>query len=138
DDHRSGLDGDPGGGGQEDAVPAPGDPARGRPHRALQPAPEPGRGVHLHPRLRRLADVDLAADAGRPRIAVRPHDSGVDDRVLAVPPVPRPWNHLDGGRDRALLRDPVLYPLEKVSHTVREVLTLSPLAPIFELARKWV
>ena len=33
---------------------------------------------------------------------------------------------------------PVLYPLEKVSHTVREVLTLSPLAPIFELARKWV
>jgi ABC-2 type transport system permease protein len=33
---------------------------------------------------------------------------------------------------------PVLYPLEIVPETVRELLALNPLAPIFELARKWV
>jgi ABC-2 type transport system permease protein len=34
---------------------------------------------------------------------------------------------------------PVLYPLEKVgSPTLRDVITLNPLAPIFELARKWI
>jgi ABC-2 type transport system permease protein len=33
---------------------------------------------------------------------------------------------------------PVLYPLDRVSHSVREVLALNPLAPIFVLARKWV
>lgn len=33
---------------------------------------------------------------------------------------------------------PVLYPLEAVSARVREVISLNPLAPIFELARKWV
>jgi len=33
---------------------------------------------------------------------------------------------------------PVLYPLEKVPATLRDVLMLSPLAPLLELARKWV
>jgi ABC-2 type transport system permease protein len=33
---------------------------------------------------------------------------------------------------------PVLYPLEIVPETVRELLALNPLAPIFELARQWV
>ena len=33
---------------------------------------------------------------------------------------------------------PVLYPLEIVPGTVGKLLALSPLAPIFELARKWV
>jgi ABC-2 type transport system permease protein len=33
---------------------------------------------------------------------------------------------------------PVLYPLELVSGTLRDVLALNPLAPLFELARKWV
>jgi len=33
---------------------------------------------------------------------------------------------------------PVLYPLEIVPQSVRELLALNPLAPIFELARKWV
>jgi ABC-2 type transport system permease protein len=33
---------------------------------------------------------------------------------------------------------PVLYPLEAVSSTVRDVIALNPLSPIFTLARKWV
>jgi ABC-2 type transport system permease protein len=33
---------------------------------------------------------------------------------------------------------PVLYPLELVSGTVGRLLALNPLAPLFELARKWV
>jgi ABC-2 type transport system permease protein len=33
---------------------------------------------------------------------------------------------------------PVLYPLEIVSGRLRELLALSPLTPVFELARKWI
>jgi ABC-2 type transport system permease protein len=33
---------------------------------------------------------------------------------------------------------PVLYPLEKVPQTLRDVILLNPLAPLFELARKWI
>ena len=33
---------------------------------------------------------------------------------------------------------PVLYPLEKVPGTLRDVVMLNPLAPLLELARKWV
>jgi ABC-2 type transport system permease protein len=33
---------------------------------------------------------------------------------------------------------PVLYPLEKVPGTLRDVIMLNPLAPLLELARKWV
>lgn len=33
---------------------------------------------------------------------------------------------------------PVLYPIEIVSGTLRDVIALNPLAPLFELARKWV
>jgi ABC-2 type transport system permease protein len=33
---------------------------------------------------------------------------------------------------------PVLYPLEKVPETLRDVFLLNPLAPLLELARKWV
>lgn len=33
---------------------------------------------------------------------------------------------------------PVLYPLEAVSDKLREVISLSPLAPIFELAHRWI
>ncbi len=33
---------------------------------------------------------------------------------------------------------PVLYPLEIVSGALAELLALNPLAPMFELARKWV
>jgi len=33
---------------------------------------------------------------------------------------------------------PVLYPIELVSGTLRDLIGLNPLAPIFELARKWV
>jgi ABC-2 type transport system permease protein len=33
---------------------------------------------------------------------------------------------------------PVLYPLELVSGTIGQLLALNPLAPIFEVARKWV
>ncbi len=35
-------------------------------------------------------------------------------------------------------RRPVLYPLEIVPETLRDVMLLNPLAPIFELGRKWV
>jgi ABC-2 type transport system permease protein len=33
---------------------------------------------------------------------------------------------------------PVLYPIELLSGTLRDVVALNPLAPLFELARKWV
>jgi ABC-2 type transport system permease protein len=33
---------------------------------------------------------------------------------------------------------PVLYPLEKVPETLRDIIMLNPLAPLLELARKWV
>ena len=33
---------------------------------------------------------------------------------------------------------PVLYPLEKVPGTLRDVILLNPLAPLLELARKWI
>ena len=33
---------------------------------------------------------------------------------------------------------PVLYALEKVSTNLRDVVTLNPLSPLFELARKWI
>jgi ABC-2 type transport system permease protein len=33
---------------------------------------------------------------------------------------------------------PVLYPIDVVSGTLRDIIALNPLAPIFELARKWV
>jgi ABC-2 type transport system permease protein len=33
---------------------------------------------------------------------------------------------------------PVLYPIEKVSPHLREVISLNPVAPILELARKWI
>jgi ABC-2 type transport system permease protein len=33
---------------------------------------------------------------------------------------------------------PVLYPIEKVPGALRDLLLLNPLAPLFELARKWV
>ena len=33
---------------------------------------------------------------------------------------------------------PVLYPLEKVPATLRDVIMINPLAPLLELARKWV
>ena len=33
---------------------------------------------------------------------------------------------------------PVLYPLERVSAKLRDVIALNPLAPIFDLARKWI
>jgi ABC-2 type transport system permease protein len=33
---------------------------------------------------------------------------------------------------------PVLYPIDKVPHTLRDVILANPLAPLFELARKWI
>lgn len=33
---------------------------------------------------------------------------------------------------------PVLYPLEVVSHQLRSIIVINPLAPLFDLARKWV
>lgn len=33
---------------------------------------------------------------------------------------------------------PVLYPLESVSASMRDVISLNPLAPLFELAHKWI
>ena len=33
---------------------------------------------------------------------------------------------------------PVLYPIDVVSGTLRDIIAMNPLAPIFELARKWV
>jgi ABC-2 type transport system permease protein len=33
---------------------------------------------------------------------------------------------------------PVLYPIDKVPETMRNLITLNPLTPLFELARKWI
>ena len=33
---------------------------------------------------------------------------------------------------------PVLYPIEIISGTLRDIISINPLAPLFELARKWV
>lgn len=33
---------------------------------------------------------------------------------------------------------PVLYPIDKVPQTMRDLITLNPLTPLFELARKWI
>lgn len=33
---------------------------------------------------------------------------------------------------------PVIYPLERVSGTIGKLMALNPLAPIFELARRWI
>jgi len=33
---------------------------------------------------------------------------------------------------------PVLYPVDKVPETLRDIILLNPLAPLFELARKWI
>jgi ABC-2 type transport system permease protein len=33
---------------------------------------------------------------------------------------------------------PILYPIEKVPETLQKILMLNPLAPLFELARKWI
>jgi ABC-2 type transport system permease protein len=33
---------------------------------------------------------------------------------------------------------PVLYPLQKISGTIGKVVALNPLAPLFELARRWI
>jgi len=33
---------------------------------------------------------------------------------------------------------PVLYPLEAVSHRLREIISLNPLAPVFSLAHRWI
>ena len=52
DGDRGRLDRQSGGGGAQDAVPAPRHPARRRAHELLQPRAEPRRGLRLHPRLR--------------------------------------------------------------------------------------
>jgi ABC-type polysaccharide/polyol phosphate export permease len=33
---------------------------------------------------------------------------------------------------------PILYPVQAVHGTLRQIILLNPLAPIFELARKWI
>jgi ABC-2 type transport system permease protein len=33
---------------------------------------------------------------------------------------------------------PVLYPVDKVPHTLQSIIMLNPLAPLFEIARKWI
>ena len=42
--------------------------------------------------------------------AHRDHDRGLDDRLLAVPALPRHGDHLDGAVDRAVLREPGAVP----------------------------
>ena len=86
------------------------------------------------------ADVDVAAVPAAAGGADRAHHRGVDDRVVAVPALPRPRRSSGPWRSTALFyATPVLYPLEKrAGGTLRDVIVLNPLAPLFELARKWV
>ena len=62
---------------------------------SLQPGAEPRRGLRLHPRLRGDADVDLAAVPGPAGDARRDHRRGLDDRLVALPALPRHGDHLD-------------------------------------------
>ena len=88
----------------------------------------------------RRPDVDVAAVPGRARAAVRAHHGGVDDRrrrsTRASATSAIIWSV---AVDRAVLRDAGAVP-DRAScrGTLRDVLALNPLAPIFELARKWV
>ena len=119
----------------QDAVPAPRDPALGRAHRAVQPRPEPRRGVRasssrfgVGPHWTWLLLPVLVA------AAVRVHHRGVDDRLVAVPALPRRRRSSGRSSSTALFyATPVLYPLEAVSEKLRDVIALNPLAPIFEL-----
>ena len=80
---------------------------------------QPGRGVRLHPRLRRHADVDLAAVPGAARVAVHAHGRDRDDPLRLYPRF----------RDVAIIwavvstalfyATPVLYPLELLSGTLQ-------------------
>ena len=66
--------------------------------------------------------------------AVRDHDRGLDDRLGALPALPRRGDHLDGARRRRCsTRRPVLYPItRRCADTLRDVIALNPLTPIFD------
>ena len=104
DDHRRDLDRESGVGGQEDAVPAAGDPAGGRAHHPLQSRSQPRGGLHLHPRLGHRPDLDVAALPAGAGAALRAHHRRLDDRLVAVPALPRHGDPLVGGGDGAVLR----------------------------------
>ena len=54
------------------------------------------------------------------RGADHPHDGGVDDRLVAVPALPRPGDHLDRALDDPLLREPGAVPArEGAGHAAR-------------------
>ncbi len=88
----------------QDALPAHGDPALGGAPLALQPRPEPDRGVRLHLRLGHHADARLAADPAADRDARDLRDRGDDAAVGALRALPRRRADLGGGAAAALLR----------------------------------
>ena len=85
-------------------------------------------------------DVDVAAVPARARCCwscSRRRSSMI--LVRAVPALPRHRRSSGASRSTALFyATPVLYPIEIVSGTLRDIIALNPLAPMFELARKWV
>ncbi len=95
--------------------------------------------LDLHPRLRRHADVDVAALPGDPRAALRLRPPAC--RMLLSSLYVR-------FRDMAIIwsvlaavlfyATPILYPIEAVPSTYRELIMLNPLSPIFVQARKWI
>ena len=59
--------------------------------------------------------------------------------LRALPALPRHRRSSGASRSTALFyATPVLYPIEIVSGTLRDIIALNPLTPMFELARKWV
>ena len=105
-DRRVGpVGGEPGGSGAEDPVPPPRHPARGRADQPVQPRRQPGRRPDLHPRVRCLAAVDLAALPADRRGPLRLRHGGLAAALLALRPLPGHGDHLVGGRLGPLLRD---------------------------------
>ncbi len=136
------LDRQPGGGGAQDAVPAARDPARGRADERCSTSALNLVVVFVLPaRLRRSTPMWTWLLASRScSRALIVLTTAVAMIVSALYPRFRDiGDHLDASLATALFyATPVLYPLEIVPETLRDMLALNPLAPLFELARKWV
>ena len=109
-------------------------------HDAVQPRPEPGRGLDLHPRLGHRPDLDLAAAPADRRWRSFVITTAVSMILSSLYPRFRDMAIIwSVALHRALLRDrPCSTRSRPCPATLRDIIMLNPLAPLLELARKWV